>query len=112
VPGGLFCPRCGQRLGTESAVQQSIGQNYPGYEQATAVGLRYELSPQRILFMTIASYGLYLFYWYYVTWYYVTWKQYRDSTGANAYPVWHALTLLVPIYGLFRTHAHMRVSGT
>lgn len=52
--------------------------------------------------MTVLSVGLYLFYWFYITW-----KQYRDHTDADAYPVWHALTLLVPIYGLFRTHEHM-----
>ena len=54
--------------------------------------------------MTFISYGLYLFYWIYLTW-----KQYRDHTREEAYPVWHTLSLLVPIYGLFRTHAHTRV---
>ena len=49
------------------------------------------------------SYGLYLFYWFYLTW-----KQYRDHTGNEAYPVWHAMSVAVPIYGLFRTHVHMR----
>jgi hypothetical protein len=53
--------------------------------------------------MTFLSYGLYLFYWFYLTW-----KQYRDHTRSEAFPIWHALTLLVPIYGLFRTHSHMR----
>ena len=53
--------------------------------------------------MTIASMGLYIFWWFYITW-----KHYRDHTGEIAYPVWHALTLIVQIYGLFRTHAHMR----
>ena len=53
--------------------------------------------------MTVASLGLYLFYWFYLTW-----KQYRDHTRVEAYPVWHALTLFVPIYGYFRMHAHVR----
>ena len=104
APGGVFCSGCGKRLGIESTGQQSIGQQDAGYEQAASVGLRYEISPQRILFMTIATSGFYLFYWYYLTW-----KQYRESSGAEVYPVWHALTLLVPIYNLLRTHAHMRV---
>ena len=51
----------------------------------------------------VLSYGFYFIYWLYVTW-----KQYRDHTRANAFPVWHALTLFVPIYGLFRVHAHIR----
>ena len=61
------------------------------------------LPPTRILLMAVLSYGLYLFYWFYLTW-----KQYRDHTGREAFPVWHALTLVVPIYGLFRTHAQVR----
>lgn len=65
--------------------------------------LPYYLSPTRILVMAVLSFGLYLLYWFYLTW-----KQYRDHTGREAFPVWHALTLLVPIYGLFRTHAHVR----
>ena len=48
--------------------------------------------------------GLGLIYWLY--WMYRTWKQYRDHTGAEAYPVWHMLTQLVPIYGWFRLYAH------
>jgi len=53
--------------------------------------------------MMVLSYGSYLFYWFYLTW-----KQYRDHTQAEAYPIWHALTLFVPIYSLFRTYAHVR----
>jgi hypothetical protein len=65
--------------------------------------LPYAISLNRVLMMSVLSYGLYLFYWYYLTW-----KQYRDHTRTEVFPVWHALTLLVPIYNLFRTHAHMR----
>lgn len=71
------------------------------------------LVPQgRVLFLSVVSFGLYLFYWMFLTW-----KQYRDyvpqpqqpeqESVASHYPVWHALTLLVPLYGLYRTHAHM-----
>ena len=63
----------------------------------------YHISFQRICLMLVLSYGLYLFYWFYLTW-----KQYRDHTGNEAYPVWHAVSVAVPIYGLFRTHFHMR----
>jgi hypothetical protein len=57
--------------------------------------------------MSVLSYGLYLFYWFYLTW-----KQYRDHTQTEVFPVWHALTLVVPVYNLFRTHAHMRTYRT
>ena len=58
---------------------------------------------QRVLFMTVASGGLYFFFWFYLTW-----KQYGDHTREQVYPFWHVVTQSVPIYGLFRVHAHMR----
>ena len=66
--------------------------------------LRYRVSLNRVLLMTLISSGLYILYWFYLTW-----KQYREHTGVEAFPIWHALTLIVPIYSLFRTHAHTRV---
>jgi hypothetical protein len=102
-PGSVFCPNCGQRLLNESGPQQRVGLDGAEIRQAAATGLRTQITPRRILFMTVASYGFYLIYWFYVTW-----KQYRDHTGDEAYPIWHALTLFVPIYNLFRTYAHMR----
>ena len=98
-PSVNFCNACGAALsntpGVEREVETDIG-------WGMAQELRYHISLKRVLIMTVLSYGLYLFYWFYITW-----KQYRDHTGADAYPVWHALTLLVPFYNLFRIHAHM-----
>ena len=86
-----FCPNCGTDLS-----------NAPGaVTNAGPLELPYYISLNRIVLMTVLSYGLYLLYWFYLTW-----KQYRDYTGDTVYPIWHALTLFVPIYGLFRTHAH------
>ena len=69
------------------------------------------ISPTRIVTLVIVSLGLYWFYWMYRTW-----KQYRDhtlelaaETGQKHHPVWHGLTQLVPVYGFFRFHAHVRV---
>ena len=94
-PSVHFCGACGAALLDESG--------HPRASSETLILLGYPISLKRILFMVVISYGLYIFYWYYLTW-----KQYRDHTNEVAYPVWHALTLLVFIYGLFRTHAHMR----
>ena len=94
-PSVHFCGACGAALLDESG--------HPEASSETLILLGYPISLKRILFMVVISYGLYIFYWYYLTW-----KQYRDHTNEVAYPVWHALTLLVFIYGLFRTHAHMR----
>ena len=41
--------------------------------------MRYHISLKRVLFMTVLSVGLYLFYWFYITW-----KRYRDHTQAEA----------------------------
>jgi hypothetical protein len=56
--------------------------------------------------MSFLSFGLYLFYWLYKTW-----KQYHDHSGVPAHPIAHGLTGLVPIYGSFRAHAHLRTFG-
>ena len=68
------------------------------------------ISNARIVLLSIISMGLYWIYWMYRTW-----KQYRDhtlemaaETGDYHYPVWHGLTQLVPVYGMFRYHAHIR----
>lgn len=68
------------------------------------------ISNVRIALLSVVSMGLYWFYWMYRTW-----KQYRDHTAAQAvpsgiwhHPEWHSLTQLVPVYGMFRYHAHIR----
>ena len=52
---------------------------------------------------------------FWVYWMYRTWKQFRDHTagapaqaGQTHYPVLHGLTQVVPVYGFFRYHAHIR----
>ena len=55
----------------------------------------------RIIALSVISFGIYWIYWMYRTW-----KQYADHTGEEAYPVWHGLTQLVPVYGFFRFYAH------
>ncbi|PKB78199.1 MAG: hypothetical protein BZY88_19810 [SAR202 cluster bacterium Io17-Chloro-G9] len=113
-----YCPHCGTQLQAEAALCVNCGYDLrpspapappmaPASTrevQAAETDLRYRISLNRVLLMTILSYGLYLFYWFYLTW-----KQYRDHTDEAVFPVWHALTLMVPIYGLFRTHAHTRI---
>ena len=66
--------------------------------------LRYYIPPNRIVLLTALSAGLYVFYWMYLTW-----RHYRDHTGETAYPIFHALSLMLPVYQFFRLHAHMRV---
>lgn len=85
-----FCAFCGAALTRSSeGLQVESGQQVS--EQALRV-LPYYVSSTRVLFMSVLSYGLYLVYWFYRTW-----EQYRNHTGTEAYPIWHALTLFVPI---------------
>ena len=76
----------------------------PTYTQQAEDALPYYIPPARVILLTLLSSGLYVFYWMYVTW-----RQYRDHTGEIAYPVMHALALMVPVYQFFRLHAHIRV---
>lgn len=100
--GAAFCNTCGHRLGGPPTPRSDP--TVRGGEQAVATELRNMIPLRRILFMSIISNGLYFFYWFYLTW-----KQYRDHTGEEAFPTWHAMTQTVPVYGYFRVHAHMRV---
>jgi hypothetical protein len=50
------------------------------------------------------TFGLYTFYWLFNTWRQIK----RDDGDAGKNPVGHTVAMLVPIYGLFRLHAHMR----
>ena len=94
-----YCPSCGAEVQAADRFCRSCG-----HTLASEVGeLQYRISPNRIVLMSSLSSGLYLFYWFYLTW-----KQYRDTTREEAYPIWHATAVGVPIYGYFRAHAHMR----
>ena len=87
----IFCPSCSRPL-------------VSGAESSAPVP--YLISPGRILFMSFLSFGFYLYYWLYKTW-----KQYHYHSGEAAHPIAHGLTGLVPIYGSFRAHAHLRTFG-
>jgi hypothetical protein len=100
LSSAAFCTNCGTALTTVDAPR---GGGAGGTPSGDAVEMNVLLSPARIVLMSVLSYGSYLLYWFYLTW-----KHYRTYTGRDAYPVWHALTLFIPIYGLFRTHAHVR----
>lgn len=117
-----FCGSCGGRLpeaagqSADRELEQLAGPRYgetpqPGPEpeprpapvRAGASGPAYYISPNRVILLSVLTTGLYAFYWMYLTW-----RHYRDHTGASAYPVCHALTMLVPVYQFFRLHAHIR----
>ena len=62
---------------------------------------RRTLSARRIVLLSVLSAGL-----YYLPWAYLTWKQMAHEVDGTFHPVWHALSLLVPVYAQFRIHRH------
>ena len=93
-----FCGVCGNALAAPAEAGLPRGE-----QQLSQRTLPYRVPLGRVLLMVILSGGLYQYYWFYLTW-----SQYRDYTRAEVFPVWHALCLLVPIYGLFRAYAHVQ----
>ena len=95
----LRCARCGTAVSDEVNFCPSCG------AQVSIVALAaVRLSTARLVVLSVLSGGLYLFYWFFITW-----KQLRSETRDQHYPIWHALTLMVPIYSFFRMHRHLSV---
>jgi len=90
-----FDPDSGDAKSYLSAAQQNL---------SGSADLQLLLNPARVIVLSVLSAGLYLYYWAYLTW-----KQLKPETGDDHYPVWHALSLLVPVYGLFRIHNQLEV---
>lgn len=110
-----MCAKCGELNPAESNFCSNCGssefKDVPprlsarlGTAAERAVTFPVRLSLVRVALVSILSFGLYIFYWFYLTW-----KQLADETREDHYPVWHALSLLVPIYSYFRMHRHMAV---
>jgi hypothetical protein len=98
-----FCSACG----TKDCFVEVPAEQLPEVSQAPRAVLdsnALRFSVTRLVVLSAVTSGLYFFYWLYSTW-----KQLQDETGDVYYPVWHALSLIVPVYGLFRLHKHMRV---
>lgn len=127
APEHRFCGTCGAELIAEQTARDRVNDTVrpaqpvrppdqgvefprqtpaaePAYEQQPDDAFPYYIPPARVVVLTLLSSGLYVFYWMYLTW-----RQYRDHTGEIAYPIMHALALLVPVYQFFRLHAHIRV---
>ena len=97
-----FCSACGAQEFVEASAEQlpEVSQTQGALPGSNAL----RLSVTRLVVLSAVTSGLYFFYWLYITW-----KQLQVETKEVHYPVWHALTLLVPVYGLFRLHKHMNV---
>lgn len=102
----ITCAACGKQQPVVQQTEPAQGQeNKPptAAAQARAGEMPVVIPVGRVVIMGVLGSGIYMIFWMYLTW-----KHYRDHTGEKAYPVWHALSILVPIYGLFRAHAHIK----
>ena len=96
-----FCSNCGASDFKDVPPQlAALLARQTGFSPTPAV----RIGLGRVILVTILSAGLYLFYWFYLTW-----KQLAGETRGDHRPVWHALTLFVPVYSLFRMHRHVRI---
>ena len=97
-----YCSACGAQGFADVTLEQ--GEAGPAYPPLTPESYALRLSIARIIILSIVTSGMYVLYWLYLTW-----KHLQSETGDVHYPVWHALTFLVPVYGLFRIHKHVAV---
>ena len=95
-----FCLQCGHS--TFSDLAPNLAERMSDSKNPANLCLRIEAS--RLIMASILSGGLYIFYWLYITW-----KQLAKETNDQHFPVWHALTWLVPFYQLTRLHRHATV---
>lgn len=58
-----------------------------------------------VALISFVSGGSYDFWWYWRSWLELK----RARNDARMYPFWHALAMGLPVYGLFRLHAHFRL---
>ena len=99
-----YCPQCSTKVKVADAFCLTCGVTIGGGGgRPLGPKLPFRISLAHVVSMTLLSYGLYMFYWFYLTW-----KQYRDHSHVKVFPTWHALSIMVPIYGWFRVKLHMR----
>lgn len=58
--------------------------------------------------LSVCTFGLYLLWWIGASWA----EMKRELRDEGMHPFWHAVSLIVPIYGLFRVHAHYATINT
>ena len=106
-----FCEQCrhtdfdsSRPVGASEGTLSGYGPSQPETRGTTAsdVELDILLSQQRVIILSVVSGGLYFFWWMYRSW-----ALLQEETGEKHFPVWHALTQLVPAYSLYRLYDHV-----
>lgn len=107
-----FCGRCGAaRVDLAAKFCGTCGAAYLGEGAATAAPT-WEVADARrkrpLWLVALLTVGTLSFYLYALAG--LTWKEMkRELRDGTMHPFWHAVAVAIPIYGLFRIHAHFRV---
>ena len=97
MPDNL-CTSCGSEKDPEAFYCRSCGLQLGAPAGGTLI------TNFRIVTLCAITFGAYIIYWMYLTW-----DQLDSQTKNDHYPVCHALTFLIPVYGLFRIYHHMQI---
>ena len=63
------------------------------------------MGPSRVVFtLVLLTFSLYSVYWFFETWREIK----RQDGDARKNPTGHALSTMIPVYGLYRVYLHMR----
>jgi len=108
VPDDLFCRKCGARLAVRS-VADGLDDHPNGIPIARSSASVVATAPRQrpiwlVSLLTFCTLGLYLVVWAGLSWAEIK----RERNDPRMHPFWHSLTLVVPVYNLFRIHAHFR----
>src|SRR6185503_6026260 len=104
APSDKFCAQCGASLSQPAFSGTVLPSNLSAGSTTEPKTWRAIQSPWLVGALVIATFNLYAMWWLGRTW----WQLKQEDGDAGKHPVWHALAMLVPIYGYFRFHAHMR----
>lgn len=95
-----YCSNCGHRVGTSEI-------SGPDQDDKTNLIVNYQpsiIGSSRILFLTFASWGLYFYYWVYITW-----KDLENEISDSHTPLLQTISMFIPIYQLFRFNRHVSI---
>ena len=108
-PPDVYCSKCGARTGPQVHHCVSCGAEMPSQSAyCNTCGARNErrvrYSLWRVGILTFLSFGLYYYYWMYVSWKHLA----EEMPGKEFHPFWHAMSQLVPIYNFVVIYQHFR----
>ncbi len=93
-----YCGHCGHKI-LDSAINQIENDNLPELDEQLTPSI---IGGPRILALTFATWGLYFYYWIYITW-----KDLQSEISDSHTPALQTISMFIPIYQLFRFNRHI-----